>query len=151
MSQFTVYLSLPSYLALFLKSIYGDPIQLPRSSEEFRLLKELLRKIPSGVKPDTGHGANISIWIPEYAEKDPHTYNYLSEHGKRILAGSFDEFFWKCFFKEVRSWENINVSIKDSIHEFIDKNNLPVDSVDMLVKRYYRLRVRFVKDYNVKI
>lgn len=151
MSEFTVHLSLRPYLANYVKSVFGDPVVLPRMVEEFRLLKELLRKLPLDKKPDMGKGSNLTIVIPKYEEKDPETYNYLSENGKRILSGSFEEWFWKNFYKELSGLDRMDLPIKDCVLEFMDKHDLPPDSFDMLIKRYYRWRVRMRQNYNIKV
>jgi len=146
-----IHLRVKPYLANYVRSIFGHPVVLPKIAEEHRLLKELLRQQPPMVAPDFGADANLTIQIPSYEEKDVKVYHYLSEHGKRMLEASFYEMFWKNFFKELSSLDRMHCQIKDMVSEFMDKHDIPEDSYDMLIKRYYRWRKRWMQEYNVKM
>jgi hypothetical protein len=150
MNDYFIYLTVPEFLACYITSIYGNPVQLPKDSVESRIVKELLRKLPCYVNPDHEKGSNLIVQIPQFDFPDPRVYNWMSAPGKTILQESFFELLWKNFYKEMESFEKLDCQINLCIIEFMDRHNLPQNSFDMFQKRYYRWKKRKVGKYQIK-
>lgn len=150
MEDYFVYLSVPEFLANYIKSIYGDPVELPKDSIESRICKEMLRKLPVNEKPDLGKDSNLMIRIPQFDHPDPRVYNWMSKHGKQILQDSLFELLMKDFYKEMGSLDKMACQINLSIFEFMDRHNMPINSFDMFQKRFFRFKKNYREKYQLK-
>jgi hypothetical protein len=150
MEEFFIYLSVPEFLANYVKSIYGDPVDLPKDSVESRICKEILRKMPCDAKPDLGKDSNLQIRIPQFDHPDPRVYNWMSIHGKQLLQDSFFELLMRDFYKEMGSLDKMNCEINLSIYEFMDRHNMPLNAFDMFQKRFFRFKKKYQKNYAIK-
>jgi len=150
MEDYFIYLAVPEFLANYVKSLYGNPVELPKDSVESRIIKELLRKMPSNEKPDMGKDSNLMIRIPQYDHPDPRVYNWLSNPGKQILQNSFFELLMKEFYKELLSMDKLECEINLSIYEFMDRHDMPLSSFDMFQKRFFRYKKKKAEKYQIK-
>lgn len=95
MSQYTVNLELPPYLAQWLIHENGgeQPVAMPRLSTENRILEISLIRLPHNAKPDMPTETSVAIAIPSFKYKPPSSYNYLPakarEELKRVIRSRF--------------------------------------------------------------
>lgn len=136
MSAYSVYLSLPPYLAQWYayecrahefaeedicpNSPYKelDPVSPIRGSQESRIMEQFLRKQPSPVPEPIPEDANLAIAIPYFRDRDPRTYNYLPKHAKCMLAYTIAERFKRELWDELHPFLSY-VRKKERIDELI--------------------------------
>lgn len=151
MSDYYVYLTVPEYLAQWMKHTFGNPVVLIKESPESRILNELLVKLPANAKPDTGEGSNVSIVIPYFKGKNPEVYNYLHNTGKDALIESFCTLFDKNLWIEVSDLNNGHVKRKKLIYAFMEKHGIDIDHWDTVAQRFHRLNQKYKFRKNIKI
>jgi hypothetical protein len=146
--DYYLYLRAEPYLADFIRHAFGDPAELERDSPEARIIREFISKTPEGETPDTGQGANLVIRIPWFKEADPRVYNYMGEKAKQFLLESFDQVMEKCMLKEIGSMDHYRRGkIAPMIYAWMEKHGIRDNSTNWyaLVKKYYRLRKKYLK------
>lgn len=151
MSDYLVYLSVPTYLAQWIDHTFGNPAQLIKDSPECRVMNEFLVKTPCDAKPDTGDISNISISIPFFKGKDPRTYNYLHKTGKKALEESFRTLLVKNLMEEVGSLENGNTKIATLIYAWMEKHGIGENEWYTVSQIYYRTRKKYFTDKGIKV
>lgn len=158
MSDFYIYLTVPTYLCQWITHTFGNPVQLIKDSPEMRILNELTVKLPEGEIPDSGEGANISIPIPFFKGKNPDTYNYMHKSGKIALVESFSTLFDKNLFLEVTDLMNC---VPDGlgkrkkraalIYAYMEKHGIDEDHWDTVSQRFHRLNQKYGKRKDIKV
>lgn len=150
MSNYSIKLQVEPYLAEWIHTHYGNPVQLIKDSPESNLLKRFLNKPPENYNPFTEEG-NVEIIIPWYKEKDARVYNYLSPKGKEILIESFDNLFTINMWSEIGSLENINCTLTTVIYAYLEKHGISENHWETLRQKYYRLRKSYFNQKKIKI
>jgi len=158
MSNFNVYLTVPEYLEQWLNHSFGHPVELIKDSPESRILNELLAKLPAGEMPDTGEGANITISIPFFKDKNPEVYNYLHRSSKTALIESFSTLFDKNLFHEITDLINCQVDSLGRkkkraalIYAYMEKHGIDEKHWDTVSQRFHRLNQQYGKKKGIKI
>lgn len=127
MSQFTVSLSLPSYLDQWLRNEYWDAeesrVVFPRGSAPRAVLYTVLRRAPRGWRPDPGIDG-LPIEVPTFKGLNPATHNWLSPAGQRALAGACKKLFQTNLFNELSPLFDHDVCITDVIFDFMDRHGI---------------------------
>ena len=102
MSEYCIYLKMPSYLRQWFIHRHGggDPVNLIRGSIESKLLQRATVKQPHGIIPPRQQEGEVAINIPYSKSHDPRTYNYITETGKRALVSCIKDDF------DMDSWSN---------------------------------------------
>ena len=160
MSAFRIYLTLPPYLAewyahscrehKFAESGYCPtepiapltPVEPIKGSYESLVLKQCLTKQPSPIPEPIPEDANLAIAIPEYKEKKPQFYNYLSKSAKSQLAKAIAESFRIQLWEELHQFRVRLDRQDETIFSFMERHGISCNETNWnaIAKIYQRCR-----------
>ena len=151
MSEYCIYLKMPSYLRQWFIHRHGggDPVNLIRGSIESKLLQRATVKQPHGIIPPRQQEGEVAINIPYSKSHDPRTYNYITETGKRALVSCIKDDFDMDLWRYLSDFGKIGKQQKDLIYLFMEQRGIKEDDScwDSIAKIYQRLR----KNYQTNI
>lgn len=145
MSQFTIYIQAPAYLAQWLRHHYWDEetkrVVFQRGSAPQAVLYSLLRQPPRGYqeKPDP---ALLPVEVPFFKGINPATRNYLSESGRTALVSACKRLFRSQMYMELCELFDHDVQITDIIYDFMDKHGIERTETNWESIRQMYLRMR---------
>lgn len=157
-----LYLTLPAYLAQWYahecrEIEYRDqdivpsepfkplePVNVPRGSQESRILQCFLRKRPALAMKEP-EDANIAIIIPYYHGKDPMYYNYLGKFGREKLTEAIRNRFQVQLWEELHTFKNALSRQNHSIYAFMEAHGIECDETNWnaIAKIYQRQRAAY--------
>lgn len=159
MSPFTIYLSVPEYMAQWYAHECAEhhfmaedieprsldpmsPVEPIRGSQESMLLEMYLRKQPKAVPDPIPADATLCIGIPYFKGKSPYTYNYLSKkwlaHLKHLISNRFKLQLWD----EVHTMETLVGRQDETITLWMENHGIAFSDKNWnaVAKIYQRMR-----------
>jgi hypothetical protein len=150
MSDFCVYLKMPSYLRQWFIHRHGGshPVSLIRGSIESKLLQRATIPQPEGVLPPRQQEDEVAVCIPYSKSRDPRTYNYITETGKRALLARIKDDFDIDVWDYLHDFGKIGKQQKDLICLFMEQRGIKEDGScwDSIAKIYQRLRKNYLSN-----
>ena len=144
MSEYCIYLKMPSYLRQWFIHRHGgsNPVNLIRGSIESKLLQRATVPLPAGVLPPRQQEDEIAVCIPYSKSHDPRTYNYITETGKNVLIARIKEDLDLDVWDYLHDFGKIGQQQKDLIYLFMEQRGIHEDGTcwDAIAKIYQRLR-----------
>ncbi len=154
MSEYCVYLKMPSYLRQWFIHRHGggNPVQLIRGSIESKLLQRATIKMPQGVMPPRQQEGEVAINIPYNKKHDPRFYNYITETGKNALISRIKEDFDIDVWDYLHDFGKVGAQQKDLIYLFMEQRGIKEDGTcwDAIAKIYQRLRKNYLTNISKK-
>ncbi len=151
MSDYCIYLKMPSYLRQWFINRHGGgiPVSLIRGSIESKLLQRATVPQPTGVLPHRQHEDEVAVCIPYSKSHDPRTYNYITETGKRAMLSRIKDDFDIDVWEFLHDFGKVGAQQKDLIYLFMEQRGIHEDGScwDSIAKIYQRLR----KNYQTNI
>lgn len=145
MSQFSVYIKAPDYIAQWLRHDYWDDetgrVSFPRGSAPRAVLQSLLRPQPKGwLQGDTS--GMLRVEVPSFKGINPATFNYLSVDGQLALVAACKSLFKSVLFLELSPLFSHDVQITDVIYDFMDRHGIERDerNWETIRQMYFRMR-----------
>jgi len=127
MSQFSLYLKAPDYLAQWLRHDYWDEasarVVFPRGSAPRAILQSLLRKPPKGYV-ELAAANLLPVEVPSFKGINPASFNYLSEDGRAALVSACKKLFRATLFNELHPLFDHDVQITDIVYDFMDRHGI---------------------------
>lgn len=127
MSQYTLYIKAPEYLAQWLRHDYWDEesrrVVFPRGSAPRAVLQSLLRKPPRNHYEAHDPGL-LPVEVPSFKGINAATFNYLSDKGRSALLSACKKFFQATLFNELHELFDHDVQITDIIYDFMDRHGI---------------------------
>lgn len=144
MSEYCVYLKMPSYLRQWFVHRHGggNPVTLIRGSVESKLLQRATIPQPNGVLPARQQEDEVAVYIPYSKSHDPRTYNYITETGKNALVSRIKDDFDIDVWDYLHDFGKIGKQQKDLINLFMEQRGIREDGScwDAIAKIYQRMR-----------
>jgi hypothetical protein len=144
MSEFCIYLKMPSYLRQWFIHRHGgnDPVTLRRGSIESKMLQRATVPQPPGTFPAKKQEGEVAIQIPYSKSHDPRYYNHITETGKRALLNCIKDDFDIDVWEYLHDFGKIGRQQKDLIYLFMEQRGILEDGTcwDAIAKIYQRLR-----------
>jgi hypothetical protein len=154
MSDFCVYLKMPSYLRQWFIHRHGGshPVELIRGSIESKLLQRATVPQPAGVLPHRQQEDEVAVCIPYSKSHDPRTYNHITETGKRALLGRIKDDFDIDVWEYLHDFGKVGTQQKDLIFLFMEQRGIREDGScwDSIAKIYQRLRKNYLTNNSRK-
>lgn len=155
MSQYCIYLKMPSYLRQWFIHRHGgsEPVSLLPKSVESKVLQLATVKMPENIIPPRQQEGEVAICIPFNRHHDPRTYNYITETGKHamldMIKNSFDVELWNYVHDLGKLTRNEK---KNIIYLFMEQHGIKEDGKcwDAIVKIYDRQRNIYLTNENRK-
>lgn len=145
MSQFSLFVKAPDYLAQWLRHDYWDEetgrVVFPQGSAPRAVLQSLLRRQPRGwVQGDTT--GLLRVEVPSFKGINPATYNYLSADGQSALVSACKVLFKSVLFLELSPLFPHEVQITDIVYDFMDRHGIERDpkNWETIRQMYFRMR-----------
>jgi len=154
MSEYCIYLKMPSYLRQWFIHRHGGnhPVNLIRGSIESKLLQRATIPMPKGILPPRQGEDEVAINIPYSKSHDPRTYNYITETGKNALLGRIKDDFDLDVWDYLHDFGKVGVQQKDLIYLFMEQRGIHEDGTcwDAIAKIYQRLRKNYLTNISKK-
>lgn len=154
MSEYCVYLKMPSYLRQWFIHRHGGgtPVNLIRGSIESKILQRATIKQPENVMPPRQCEGEVAINIPYSKSHDPRTYNYITETGKNALLGRIKDDFDIDVWDYLHDFGKVGAQQKDLIYLFMEQRGIHEDGTcwDVIAKIYQRLRKNYLTNISKK-
>lgn len=145
MSQFSVYINPPEYLAQWLRHDFWDSesgrVVFPRGSAPRAVLASLLRKSPGRSLHDSAT-SSLPVEVPTFKGINPATFNYLSPTGQSALISACKKLFQATLFNELHELFSHDVQITDIIYDFMDRHGIDRTERNWETIRQMYLRMR---------
>lgn len=144
MSQFSIYITPPAYLADWLRHEFWSTetgrVEFPRGSAPRAVLQALLRKGPALLPPPPE--GSLPVEVPTFKGINPATFNYLSDDGKSALISACKKLFQATLFTELSPLFGHEVQITDVIYDFMDRHGIEATEKnwETIRQMYSRLR-----------
>lgn len=149
MSQYTVNLELPSYLAQWLLFENGgeQPIVMPKLSIENKILELSLIKLPHNAKPDLKTETSVAIAIPCFRHKPPSTYNYLPNNGRDELKKAIRSRFIVQLFTDLHKFGFIGKRKDQLFYAWMEAHGIELTETNWcaIAKIYQRLHRNYLE------
>ena len=136
-----VTIQLDSFYQGFLRSYFNcrdEVFSFPRGEDLSYRLVRLLKKPPQEYVPEKRCSCSFDITIPKYDDKDPYSFNYLSEVAERIFIENIIRFYLMIFHESMNKYLKEGFEKKQCFDIFIDQYDLPIDCIDRITKDYQR-------------
>lgn len=150
MSNYCIYLKVPTYLDQWLRHDYWNPVtdrvEFERGSNLHSILSTFLRKEPTGY--ERGDVSDLlPVEVPTFKGMNPDQHNYLGHEGKKALISAIKRNFKTLIDRELSVFYNADVTIIDIIYAFMEKHG-----IDTTEKNHEAIRQMYKRqrDKNLK-
>lgn len=154
MSDYCIYLKLPSYLRQwFIHRHSGEePVTLRRGSIESKMLQRATVPLPDNCIPDRKQDGETAVFIPYSKSHDPRTYNHITPTGKRAMLSRIKDDFDLDVWDFLHDFGKIGKQQKDLIYLFMEQRGIVEDGTcwDSIAKIYQRLRKNYLTNISKK-
>ena len=144
MSEYCVYLKMPSYLRQWFIHRHGggEPVELRRGSIESKMLQRATVPLPKGTLPVRQQDGEVAVCIPYSKSHDPRYYNHITEIGKRAMVDRIKDDFDLDVWEFLHDFGKIGKQQKNLIYLFMEQRGILEDGTcwDAIAKIYQRLR-----------
>ena len=148
MSDYHIYLKMPSYLRQWFVHRHSgsEPVRLHNGSVESKLIKLALIKAPEFIFPHKQQEDEVAICIPYSKQRDPRTYNHISDTAKRALLENIKNAFAVDCWTFLHDFGSIGKQQKDLIYLYMEQRGIKEDGScwDAIAKVYQRLRKNYL-------
>lgn len=150
MSQYVIYLSVPSYLDQWLRHEYWNAttgrVEFERGSNCHAILSQFLKKEPAGYERGDVKGL-LPVEVPTFKGMNPDQHNFLIDAGRKALVSALKRNFKTLLDRELSVFYSEDVNITELIEAFMEKHGIRYDPKDWETIRqmFYRLRGKSVK------
>lgn len=150
MSNYIIYLKVPSYLDQWLRHDYWNPlterVEFERGSNIHSILSTFLRKQPRG--HDQGDVSDLlPVEVPTFKGMNPAQHNYLGRDGHKAVVSAIKRNFKTLIDKELSVFYKQDISITDIIYAFMEVHG--IDKIERnweaIRQMYYRERDKSLK------
>lgn len=150
MSKFVIYVELKPFIRQWAVNHFGCPVVFPPQSVGNARIVAVLRKRPEGAAPDVAADGMTPVCIPYSKQKDPESWNYVSQNGKRFIVQYIDALFRDNMYMELNEMCQDESKILTACYAWCEMHGISIDYADTIRQRFYRER-RFQLDCGVDL
>lgn len=154
MSQYCIYIKVPSYLDQWLRHDYWNPVtarvEFERGSNTHSILSRYLHRTPQGYEQgDTS--ALLPVEVPTFKGMNPDQHNFLIREGHKALVSAIKRNFKVMLDKELSVFYTQDVVITDIIYAFMAVHGITDDerNWETIRQMFKRLRDKSLKSRGV--
>lgn len=144
MSKFVVYIELKPFIAQWSVHHFGRPVTFPPQSVGNARIVAVLMKRPDGAVPDVEQEGLTPVAIPYSKQKDPESWNYVTNSGKRFIAEYIESLFKDNLYKELNEMCGEDSKIHTAAHTWCEMHGIDIEYSDTIRQRFYRERERLL-------
>lgn len=145
MSEFVLYLKLKPFIRQYLINSFGDPVRFDDHSVTNARIVSVLQRRPVNCTPDTAAEGLTAICIPYSKQKDPASFNYVSNSGKKLIEEHIEAIFRTNLWNEMSQMCSDDTKLQSAAYAWCEMHGISIEHADTIRMRYYREKVRFNK------
>lgn len=145
MSDFVIYLRLKPFIAQYVKHHFGDPVRFDDHSVANETINSVLQRRKLNSVPETAGEGLTAICIPYSKMKDPATWNYVSNHGKQLIAEHIESLFLMNLWNEMSQMCNEHTKVQTASYAWCEMHGIDIEYADTIRMRFYREREKLQK------
>lgn len=145
MSNFVIYLKLKPYVRQYLEHHYGIPVQFDDHSVTNARIVSVLMKRPKDVSPDTAAPDLTPVCIPYSKQKEPSSWNYVTERGKQFIIEHIEAVFMDNLWKEMSQMCGDDSKLQSAAYAWCEMHGINIDYADTIRMRFYREKKKFLR------
>lgn len=145
MSEFVVYIKLKPFIRQYLINSFGDPVRFDDHSVTNARIVSVLQRRPVNCTPDTAAEGLTAICIPYSKQKDPASFNYVSNSGKKLIEEHLEAIFLANLWNEMSQMCGDDTKLQSAAYAWCEMHGIDIDYADTIRMRYYREKERFNK------
>lgn len=150
MNKFVIYVELKPFIAQWAVHHYGSPIEFPPQSVGNARIVSVLKKRPQNAAPDVEREGLTPVSIPYSKQKDPESWNYVTQNGKRFIVQYIDAIFRDNMYAELNQMCQDESKIQTACYAWCEMHGIDIDYADTIRQRFYRER-HFQLDYGIDL
>ncbi len=150
MSNYNIYLKVPTYLDQWLRHDYWNPasgrVEFERGSNCHSILSRFLRREPQDyVRPDVSE--LLPVEVPTFKGMAPESHNFLIHEGHKALVSAIKRNFKALLDKELSVFYTSDVVITDIIYAFMANHGIEAteQNWEAIRQMFKRLRDKSLK------
>ena len=140
MSKFVVYVELKPFIAQWAVHHFGCPVVFPPQSVGNARIVAVLRRRPDGVEPDVERDGLTPVCIPYAKQKDPESWNYVTNNGKRFIVQYIEALFRDNMYTELSHMCQDDAKILTACYAWCEMHGVSIEYADTIRQRFYRER-----------
>jgi hypothetical protein len=144
MSDFVIYLRLKPFVRQYLEYHFGTPVKFDDHSVTNARIISVLTIRKKDEQPETASDDLTPICIPYSKQKDPASWNYVSEHGKRFIIEHIESVFMDNLWNEMRQMCGDDKKLQSAAFAWCEMHGIDLEYADTIRMRYYREKMKFL-------
>ncbi len=145
MSDFVIYLKLKPFLKQYLEYHFGNPVKFDDHSITNARIISVLQLRKKNSKPETASDDLTPVCIPYSKQKDPLSWNYVSEYGKKFIIEHIEAVFMDNLWNEMRQMCGEGSKLQSAAFAWCEMHGISIDYADTIRMKYYREKEKFVQ------
>lgn len=94
--------------------------------------------------PDIGGPDTVPVCIPYSKQKDPEGWNYVTNHGKKVITNYIESLFEDNLYSEFNEMCDEDSKIQTAAYAWCEMHGINIDYADTIRQRFYRERLRLL-------
>ncbi len=147
MSNFVIYLPLQPFVRQYLFHHFGNPVRFDDKSVTNSVIRSFLMRRDQETEPVTASDDLTPICIPYSKQKDPLTWNHITEKGKKAICQHINGIFMMNLWNEMNEMcrEDSKVKLQTAAFAWCEMHGIDIDYADTIRMKYYREKMKFLK------
>lgn len=146
MSDITINLKLKPFIAQYVKHHFGNPARFDdHSVTNARIVCVLQRRPPMYTRDEDSGDDMTAICIPYSKQKDPATWNYVSENGKKFIIEHIESIFLDNLWNEMSQMCSEDSKLQSAAYAWCEMHGIDLDYADTIRMRFYREKRKLLK------
>lgn len=146
MSDITINLRLKPFVAQYLKHHFGNPVRFDdHSVANARIVCVLQRRPPMGIMEEESGEDLTPVCIPYSKQKDPSTWNYVSQAGKKFIIEIIESIFLSNLFSEMNQMCGDDSKLQSAAYAWCEMHGIDIEYADTIRMRFYREKRKLLR------
>ena len=146
MSNYYLHLKLKPFIAQYLHHHFGNPVRFDdHSVASARIVCVLQRRPPMYNREKESDDKTTAICIPYSKQKDPSTWNYVSERGKKFIIEIIDAIFLNNLWNEMSQMCGDDSKLQSAAYAWCEMHGISLDYADTIRMKFYREKVKLLR------
>jgi len=146
MSDITINLKLKPFIAQYLVHHFGNPVRFDdHSVTNARIVCVLQRRPPMYTKEEEPGEGMVPICIPYSKQKDPASWNYVSESGKKFIIDHIEAIFLNNLWNEMSQMCGDDSKLQSAAYAWCEMHGISLDYADTIRMRFYREKTKLLR------
>lgn len=145
MSEVTIKLKLKPFIAQYLTHHFGNPVRFDDHSVTNARIVCVLQRRPAGTPMEQPGDGITEVCIPYSKQKDPDSWNYVSESGKKFIIEQIESIFLNNLWNEMSQMCGDDSKLQSATYAWCEMHGISLDYADTIRMRFYREKTKFLR------